>query len=252
MFTTDQQWLLGVEQAVLIGFNEATGETAAAFFDLAQAGRAGIDDLQRLKAILIVAATETTDHVLVGSANCTLAALGHESRPGINEEACLYRRLPGGRVLADLGLASIANDESTVDLAKLPPFDIGEALPLNDARARDPGIFEAVFDWLHWWPASPALVADIVGGSVAVEVTGDDDVTIVLTPDVAQASSRLPLTFLLPGKLGRPRLARVRETPGGGAASATVVMGFVGRQQGQKVERRSLPGQACGDGAVGR
>jgi hypothetical protein len=152
-------------------------------------------------AKLIVAATETTDHVLVGSANCTLAALGHESRPGINEEACLYRRLPGGRVLADLGLASIANGESTVDLTKLPSFDIGEALPLNDARARDPGIFEAVFDRLHWWPASPALVADIVGGSVAVEVTGDDDVTIVLTPDVAQAAVDVPATR----KAGTPK-----------------------------------------------
>jgi hypothetical protein len=42
----------GIGDVVADGFNEATGETAAAFFDLAQAGRAGIDDLQRLKAIL--------------------------------------------------------------------------------------------------------------------------------------------------------------------------------------------------------
>jgi hypothetical protein len=99
-------------------------------------------------AKLIVAATGATDHVLVGSANCTLAALGHGSQPGINEEACLYRRLPAGRILVDLGLASMVNGDFTVDPAKLPPFDIGEALPLNEARTRDPGVFEAVFDRL--------------------------------------------------------------------------------------------------------
>jgi hypothetical protein len=165
-------------------------------------------------AKLILAATGATDHVLVGSANCTLAALGHGLRPGINEEACLYRRLPGGRVLVDLGLDSIANGTSSVDLAKLPPFDVGEALPLDEARARDPGIFEAVFDRLRWWPASQTPLADIAGGSIVVEVTGDDDIAIALAPDVGPASGRLPLTLLLPGKLGRPRLARIRYLDG--------------------------------------
>ncbi len=43
---------------------------------------------------------------------------------------------------------------------------------------------------------------------------GDGEVTTALTPDVAQASGRLPLRFLLAGKLGCPRLARVRYLNG--------------------------------------
>jgi hypothetical protein len=42
----------GIGDALANGFNEATGATAAAFFVLAQAGRAGTDDLHGLKAIL--------------------------------------------------------------------------------------------------------------------------------------------------------------------------------------------------------
>jgi hypothetical protein len=41
-----------IGDALADGFTEALGETAAAFFDFAQAGRAGTDDLKSLKAIL--------------------------------------------------------------------------------------------------------------------------------------------------------------------------------------------------------
>ena len=84
-------------------------------------------------AKLIVATTGDTDHVLVGSANCTLAALGRGDEPGINEEACLYRRVPAGQVLDKLGLTMVADDGRMVDAADIPPYDPGEALPLDDA-----------------------------------------------------------------------------------------------------------------------
>ena len=71
-------------------------------------------------AKLIVATTGDTDHVLVGSANCTLAALGRGNAPGINEEACLYRRVPAGRTLDELGLALLADGGNSVDPADVP------------------------------------------------------------------------------------------------------------------------------------
>jgi hypothetical protein len=43
---------LGIGEALADGFVEATGESAGRFFDLAQAGRVGTDDIEGLKAIL--------------------------------------------------------------------------------------------------------------------------------------------------------------------------------------------------------
>ena len=47
-------------------------------------------------AKLLIAQTSAFDHVLYGSANCTLAALGKQDFAGRNEEVCLYRRVPAG------------------------------------------------------------------------------------------------------------------------------------------------------------
>ena len=50
--------------------------------------------------------TAEHDHVLSGSANCTVAALGGEGFAGSNAEACVYRRLPRGTATAALGMDS--------------------------------------------------------------------------------------------------------------------------------------------------
>ncbi|MCI0755544.1 phospholipase D-like domain-containing protein [Teichococcus vastitatis] len=173
-------------------------------------------------AKLIVATTGDTDHVLVGSANCTLAALGRGDEPGINEEACLYRRVPAGRVLDELGLTVVANGGRTVDVADIPAYDPGEELPLDDARASDPGTFEAVFDRLRWWPSSPALGTDVARGSAIVELIANDDAIFDVPLEAAATPDTSPLAFSIPAGAARPRLARVRFQDGRRSGAAVV------------------------------
>lgn len=173
-------------------------------------------------AKLIVATTGDTDHVLVGSANCTLAALGRGEEPGINEEACLYRRVPAGRVLDELGLTVVADGGRTVDAADIPAYEPGEALPLDDARASDPGTFEAVFDRLRWWPSSPALGTDVLHGSAIVELVANDDAIIDVPLEAVAAADTSPLVFSIPAGAARPRVARVRFQDGRRSGAAVV------------------------------
>ena len=52
------------------------------------------DEKRFIHAKLMIVQTAQFDHVLYGSANATIAALGNEGFAGANEEACLYRALP--------------------------------------------------------------------------------------------------------------------------------------------------------------
>ena len=173
-------------------------------------------------AKLILATTGETDHVLVGSANCTLAALGRGDAPGINEEACLYRQVPAGRVLDELGLGLIADGENTVDPAEVPAFDPGETLPLNDARASDPGTFEAVFDRLRWWPSSPKLGYDVAHGSARIELVDDDGDVFDMPFEAAAGADTATLAFSIPTGVARPRVARIRFQDGRRSGAAVV------------------------------
>lgn len=194
-------------------------------------------------AKLIIATTGDTDHVLVGSANCTLAALGHGNEPGANEEACLYRRVPAGRVLYELGLAAVANGESTVDPAMLPPFDPGEALPLHEARSNDPGTFEAVFDRLRWWPSSPSLGAEVARGSASIELVADDAAVFEVPLDAAAAADISPLQFAIPAGAACLRLARVRFQDG--HRSGAAVVACVGELRSETREPMGSRGEAA-------
>lgn len=173
-------------------------------------------------AKLILATTGETDHVLVGSANCTLAALGRGDAPGINEEACLYRRVPAGRALADLGLSMIVDGEDTVDPAEVPTFAPGETLPLDDARASDPGIFEAIFDRLRWWPSSPALGTNVAYGSARIELVDDGGLIFDVPFEASAKADSLPLSFSIPTGAARPRVARIRFQDGRRSGAALV------------------------------
>ena len=53
----------------------------------------------------MIVQTRKADHVLYGSANCTVAALGTKGFAGENEEVCVYRRFTAGTVLDLLELA---------------------------------------------------------------------------------------------------------------------------------------------------
>jgi hypothetical protein len=79
-----------------------------------QAGSVDVIDMSDLlwpgrfkHAKVLLARTASHDHILVGSANCTAAALGTNRFDGSNAEACLYRRLVRGAGAEALGLEEL-------------------------------------------------------------------------------------------------------------------------------------------------
>ncbi|MDA9420974.1 hypothetical protein [Bradyrhizobium sp. CCBAU 53380] len=121
-------------------------------------------------AKMIVATIGRVDHVLEGSANCTFAALGAITRPGINAEACLYRRLPGGVVFDAMELGPLLKASRALKPGDIPKMRKLERLPLGEMEARDPGTFELVYDTLHWWPSTDAMKAAFDRGRCLIEL----------------------------------------------------------------------------------
>ncbi|MGY3396458.1 hypothetical protein ACVWW6_009049 [Bradyrhizobium sp. USDA 3311] len=121
-------------------------------------------------AKMIVATIGRVDHVMEGSANCTFAALGAVNRPGINAEACLYRRLPAGVVFDALELAPLLKANRAIKPSDIPKMREVERLPLEEMEARDPGTFELVYDTLHWWPSTDAMRGAYDRGRCVIEL----------------------------------------------------------------------------------
>jgi hypothetical protein len=107
-------------------------------------------------AKILVASTAHHDHILLGSANCTTAALGRNGRPGVNAEACIYRRLPSGMAREALGLDRWI-DGDALALADLPPCVETPPIPLKSLESRRPGTFELAHGMLVWRPAPNAV-----------------------------------------------------------------------------------------------
>lgn len=105
-----------------------------------------------IHAKIIIAQGQNADHVLIGSANCTVAALGTNSYAGENEEVCFYRRFPPGGILDALGLFALLTDDQRIDPDKLDDPELAEDLQLDDLAARTPGLFECRIDVLSWHP----------------------------------------------------------------------------------------------------
>lgn len=106
-----------------------------------------------IHAKVIIAQTTHADHVLLGSANCTIAALGADAFNGLNEEVCLYRRLPPNSVLETLELIDSLIAEQLIDVATLETSEIDDELPFDELHAQTPGQFECRVDVLTWRPA---------------------------------------------------------------------------------------------------
>ena len=99
----------------------------------------------------MIVRTQTHDHLLIGSANCTRAALGTTDFAGENVEACLYRRLPAGAAVKALGLAAML--ETRINPADLEPCDYGESIPFETLGLRNPGSYTLDGAVLHRHPA---------------------------------------------------------------------------------------------------
>ena len=108
-------------------------------------------------AKIVVAMTAKHDHVLLGSANCTTAALGRRGGIGSNAEACIYRRLPRGAATEALGLDRWI-DADPVALTDLLPREPTPPIPLQALDAARPGTFEIDQGSLLWRPPNAQFV----------------------------------------------------------------------------------------------
>jgi hypothetical protein len=163
-----------------------------------------------------IAETGTADHVLYGSANCTVAALGNGVVPGINVEACLYRRLAVDTVLAELKVTALLEENASVAFTELPERKIEDDLPLADAVRRSPGRFECRFDTLGWRP--PAFVPD----GTAIELLGSAGETLPLQLEPLNASVGGLRQFRMQGLAEPPVFGRLRYPDGNESGIAVV------------------------------
>jgi hypothetical protein len=161
-------------------------------------------------AKMVIAETATADHVLYGSANCTVAALGDGAAPGINVEACLYRRLAVDTVLTQLKLAALMAD------TELPAWKIEDDLPLADAVRRSPGRFECRFATLDWRP--PSSLHD---GSV-IELLGSAGEMLRLQLEPVDTSAGGLRHFRMQGLAEPPAFGRLRYADGNQSGIAVV------------------------------
>ncbi|MCI9882180.1 MULTISPECIES: hypothetical protein [Methylobacterium] len=102
-------------------------------------------------AKLIIAQTADYDHVLAGSANCTVPALGRTGFDGSNSEASVYRRVPRDEALAALDLQEFLQG-SRIQLADLQPVKRLPPIELDTAKTAYAGRFEADRNELKWTP----------------------------------------------------------------------------------------------------
>jgi hypothetical protein len=142
-----------------------------------------------LHAKIIVAEGTQFDHVLIGSANCTFAALGSAGHSGLNHEACLYRRLPAGWAKQHLKL-DVENFQP-IDWSDLSgQIDPEDALEEISSMPRLPGMVEINGEFLMWWPALG------INAENAQCLVLDDNNTVLYEFDAAQRTDKSRVLFI--------------------------------------------------------
>ena len=132
-----------------------------------------------IHAKVIIAQGANADHVLFGSANCTVAALGAGTIPGINAEASLYRRLPPGSALTELNLAEVFASEPLL-IADIPSRKLPEdEIELERLASANPGGFRLLGGELSWCP-SPGYAN--VACDLALQDQRSEEVIVDLVP----------------------------------------------------------------------
>ena len=140
-------------------------------------------------AKFVIASTATHDHLLVGSANCTLAALGRPGYAGSNVEACIYRSLARDRAVDALGLAEcLAGDP--LDPSGIERVEPSPPIPLEDLGSRRAGTFELDGSTLAW---SPPKGLSGAGRLRLLDPVGSDmtEVLFDLADDVSRVTFRI-------------------------------------------------------------
>jgi hypothetical protein len=187
-----------------------------------------------IHAKVIIARTKTADHVLIGSSNCTLAALGDATHAGLNEEVCLYRRLPASTVVDALGMAAVLESGRRLDPEALPDNVPAEELPFDQLAALNPGVFECRGDTLSWYPTS-AFEPE----NCAVSLLAADGTTIEchLTELAGSTNTK---RFAISDTQQLPAFARIHHADGRISAPAIVMQLDVLRSTTREISSRQV------------
>ena len=182
----------------------------------------------------VIAETRKWDHVLYGSANCTVAALGKSNFAGTNHEACLYKRLPAGQTLDALDLASLIDKSTAVDTKTWEPAAAADdELAASDVRPA-PGRFECHLDILSWHPPGGTAPA-----GATLELLNLErqvlDYDLVSLP----GASKNEVRYRLPAGVTRPAFARIRHSDGAVSGLAIVSLVDVIRQEAREQRSKS-------------
>jgi hypothetical protein len=178
----------------------------------------GGDEKRFVHAKLMIVQTAHSDHVLYGSANCTIAALGDDGFRGLNEEASLYRALPRDAAVESLGLTSVLQSPP-LDAGVLPALATTEPIPLADLAARFPGRFSCLFDTLIW-----RVPPGVDAGGGRLELLGTEGQALPLSLDALPSERPDERRFRLRGADERPSFARVQYPDGGASAPAVILV----------------------------
>ena len=174
-------------------------------------------------AKLIIAQTDDADHVLAGSANCTVAALGHESFSGLNEEASLYQRMAPGEMVKALEIAS-ALDAQVIDAQELAssPRVVREEIELEQGRQLSPGRFELDQTTLSWWPGTATQASYLDATLIQLFDVEGVAVSIALIPLSPSSSDPHQRRYRLGQSDRAPRFASVKRPDGSESAMAVI------------------------------
>jgi hypothetical protein len=171
-----------------------------------------------LHAKAVIVQTRKADHVLYGSANCTVAALGTKGFAGENEEVCVYRRFPAGTVLDSLELAELLDPSQEVDPDQLEESEHDDEIDLDGWLKRTPGRFECSYDTLIWTP-----LTNVDPDSAAIELldSGGKKLDCRLGPGAKRGNSR---HYQIMDLTDRPAFAVLCHPDGTRSAPAIVTL----------------------------
>lgn len=171
-----------------------------------------------IHAKTVIAQGQNADYVLIGSANCTVAALGAQGYAGENEEVCFYRRLPPGGILDALGLTALLTDAQRIDPDDLEEPELAEDLPFDELGARAPGLFECRIDVLSWRPPSSIHPENC---KITLLDQQGEPIACTLSPLPADGAAR---RYQISGTDMRPSFAKVAFPDGRDSVPAIVTL----------------------------
>lgn len=176
----------------------AIGKLALKFHPI---GSGGEDSDRFLHAKMFLFHGGDHDFLFIGSANCTVAALGAPGKAGANYECLLYRKLPRGSVKKDLKL-SYKSKIAVADIA-VPP-DKSETA--SDTTTFMAGAVERRATRLVWSPASnfTDAVASIWVDDVHFALAQRADGLWIADIGDAKLGSNIARICLADGRISRP------------------------------------------------